>query len=242
VTLKELFQRFRSEVDDNETPFLWSDSDLESYFNRALEKLAKDAKYFLDRTTWEGLTVTADSGRIAADSANKLDRILFIRRAVLVSNGRPLKTRTMLQSDEAGRNDDYGKRFSDGSNAWETATGVPQILVTDYYEDGSLRLGPIPTAADSINLWAFRLPLRYYEYTASQNLTLKELTGIKEYEHEMTLLQGMKAYAYLKDDPETRDDTLATASMSSFETALENISRELSRRRHPAGTVRYGGL
>jgi hypothetical protein len=242
MTLGELFQRFRSEIDDQKTPYLWSDADLESYFNWSLEELAKRARYFLDQSTWSGLTVTADTGKITADLSNKLDRILYIRRAVLVSTGRPLMVRTMMQSDSAGTEDDYGKRFMDGSNAWETATGTPQIIVTDYYDDGSLRLGPIPTVADTINLWAYRLPLRTYEYEASKTMTLKELAGIREHNHELVLLQGMKAQAYKKEDPETRDDQLAAASESEFVLQVESISNELLRRRHPVGAVRYGGL
>lgn len=242
MTLEKFFEQFRTEVDDLKTPYLWSTSDLESYFNWALEELAKKAMYFYDQSTWLGMTIDASDPKITATSANYLDRILYIRRAKLGSTGQKLKVKTMSQSDLVAHEDDYGEYLYDTSSAWETTTGTPQLVITDYYDDGSLRVGPIPTAADTLDIWAYRLPLWEVSYEVSKFITLKELLNIKEHSHELTLLQGMKAKAYLKEDPETRDDQLATQSITAFAIELSDIKQELRRRRHPPGTVRYGGI
>lgn len=240
MTLEELFKQFRSDVDDNALPRLWDDSDLETYFNWALEELAKKALYFYDTTTWTAVPVTADDAQVAETADNKLDRILYIRRAKLVTENKRLTVMSMAQSDTQVREDDYGQFLT--SEGWETETGTPRVLITDYYEDGSLRLGPIPTVADTISLWAFRLPLRPVSFEQSQKLDLKASLGIREFSHELTLIQGMKAKAYLKEDPETRDNQLAETSQNRFAAELLDIKMELQRRRAPAGTVRYGGI
>lgn len=244
MTLDQLFQKFRSDVDDTAAPFLWSDSDLEIYFNWALEELAKRARYFLDRTTWAGLTVTANDPKITATSGNYLDKILSIRRATLGSTGKSIDVKSMDQADESVPDtSDYGHWFQGmTSTHWETNTGVPRLVITDYYQDGSLRVGPVPVEADTIDLWAVRLPLRYVSFERSSALNLKELAGIKELNHELTLVEGMKVQAYLKEDPETRDTELALQSEARFQTQVLDIKRELVRKRKPVGTVRYGGL
>jgi hypothetical protein len=242
VTLTEFFKQFRSEVDDLRTPYLWSDDDIESYLNWALEELAIKSRFFLDRSTWEGLTITADDPKITATSSNKLDRILLIIRATLGSTDAKLNVRSMAQSDTVPHEDDYGRYLYDISSAWETESGTPRLVVTDYYEDGSLRIGPIPGAADTLNLWAYRLPLYEVSLSQSGSLDLSELIGIKENTHQHALLTGMKSRAYLKEDPETRDTQLAEEAGTRFYNQLAEIKNQLHRRRRPVGKIRYGGI
>lgn len=241
MTLDQLFKRFRSDTDDTKTPYLWSVDDLESYFNWALEELAKKALYFYDTSTWVALDVTADSAKVAATSDNFLDRILSIRRATLGSDGRKLAIRTMYQAHEEVGGDDYGRIFTNPSS-WETSTGTPRVLLSNFYDDGSLRLGPTPTDADVLSLWAYRLPLRYIAYDQCKDTRLFNLAGIREYSHELTLVQGMKSRAYLKEDPETRDTQLASEANGAFYSDVAVIKRQLERKRHPPGVVRYGGI
>jgi len=243
MTLEQLFEQFRSDVDDVRTPFLWSDADLERYFNWALEKLAEDTRYYLDRETYSGLTITEGQPKIAATSENFLGRIIFIQRAVLGSTGRQLAVKSMNQADEAvSCDDDYGHRHSFSSTAWETDTGVPRLIITDYYDDGSLRIGPVPNADDTVSLWAHRLPLSEISFTANKEATLEELVRLRSHNHELALLQGMKSRAFLKDDPETHDTAMADDALLRFAAELVEIKQEVERRRRPAGVVRYGGL
>lgn len=242
MKLKEFFSRFRTEVDDLKDPYLWTDSDLESYLNWSLEELAKKTMYFLDQTTWGALDITAADPKIAATTANYLSKILFIRRATLGSTGRKLSILTMGQADTKPQEDDYGRYLFDVSSAWESQSGAPMILVTDYYEDGSLRLGPIPSDTDTLALWAYRLPLRYVSFEVCNSLDLAEAIGVEQYSHQLVVLQGMKAQAYLKEDPETRDDQMAAQSLALFERKLEEVRLELKRKRHPVGKIRYGGI
>lgn len=242
MTLKDFFARFRSAVDDLKDPYLWTDSDLEQYLNQALTELAKKALYFFDTTTWVSLPVTANDPKIAATSANKLDRILHITRARLASDGRKLSVKSMSQADvTAPYKDDYGKILFINSHAWESDSGTPHLVITDYYDDGSLRLGPIPGASDTLTLWAYRLPLDLVSFEVSQGISFGELVKVSDFDHQMTLLQGMKAFAYLKEDPETRDTQLASESRQLFESELLDIKAEVQRQRRPAGLVRYAG-
>jgi len=239
MTLAELFKQFRSDVDDTVTPYLWKNADLESYVNWALGELARKAMYFFDTTTWASVPVTADDAQVAATAANKLSRILFIRRATLGSTNDKIGVFSMHQAGEGARDTDYGRFLS--SSAWETTTGTPAAIITDYYEDGSLRLGPIPVIADTLSLWAFRLPLQNLSLKAGGKLDL-ETAGVSDISHQLTLIQGMKVRAYLKDDTETRDLKMAAEAETRFGQELRDIKREKTRQRSPAGVTRYGGL
>jgi len=241
-TLRQLFERFRSDVDDNADPGLWSSNDLEVYLNWALTQLAERALYFFDRTTWASLPVTADDPQLAATSANKLQAIIKVYRARLASTEEDLTVGTMAQVSEAVRKDDYGQISGLSSTSWEVSTGTPRVLVTDYYDDGSLRLGPIPTGADTVSLWAFRRPLKYVSYEASGKISIAEAIGVSHLDHQLALIQGMKAMAYRKSDPEALDLDLAQAEEERFSSKLLEIKAERQRTLRPPGTVRYGGL
>jgi hypothetical protein len=244
MTLSELFARFRSDVDDLKDPFLWTNPDLESYFNWALERLAEVSFYFLDRSTWSALAITQDDPQIASTASNDLDKIIHIERALLASTNRTLEVVSMSQADESVRSeDDYGqRRWHLTSQSWENTTGVPGLLITDYYDDSSLRVGPIPNANDTVSLWAYRRPLFTVSLSQSGDIDLKNSAGIRENNDELALIEGMKVRAYLKEDPETRDTELALQSEARFQTNLINIKEQLMRKRRPPGKVRYGGL
>ena len=241
-TLRQLFDRFRSDVDDRVDPFLWTNDDLEVYLNWALTQLAERALYFYDSTTWATLAVTQDDPKLAATTANKLRKIVKIYRARLASDEEELTVGTMAQVSEAVQKEDYGKVFTMSSKSWETDTGTPRVLVTDYYDDGSLRIGPIPNAADTINLWVFRRPLTYVSFEASDRINIDEATGVHDFDHQLALIQGMKVMAFRKDDPETKDLNAAETEEQRFFAKLLEIKAERQRTLRPPGKVRYGGL
>ena len=241
-TLRQLFDRFRSDVDDRVDPFLWTDDDLEVYLNWALTRFAERALYFFDSTTWASVAVTQDSPIIEATSANKLRKIIKIYRARLTSTEEELDVKTMAQANEATIKDDYGRVRVFSPTAWETDTGVPRVVITDYYDDGSLRIGPIPNKNDTLSLWAFRRPLTYLSFEASDRIGIEEATGVHDFDHQLALIQGMKVMAYRKNDPETQDLNLAEAEETRFFAKLEEIKLERQNTLRPAGKVRYGGI
>lgn len=260
MTPAELVTTFRSEVEDTATPQLWSDADVYRYLNLALRQLARDADYFYDTDTWASVSVVATDAQIPTTSIPSgettvpvtadVTRILRIERARLASSQRDLDILTM---DQASRSltqpTDY---FYATSHAWETSTGTPRALITDYYDDGRYRLGPIPTVDDIVQLWVYRQPM--FELSATDTTANPQwkqsyahgatagIGGVTDYEHQLMLLDWMKHEAYKKQDADTYDQKLSEDAKGVFKEKVMEIRRELKRKRRPAGTVAYGGL
>lgn len=143
MKLGELLNITRSvELDDAAAPYLWSDAELIEFASDAEEEACRRASLLVDSTT----TAICQIAVVIGTSTYALDsRVIRIRRARLNSASVQLKFKTSREMDE-----EYA--------GWETATGTPSTLVTDY-QTGSVRLYPTPDATDTLKLTAVRLPL-----------------------------------------------------------------------------------
>jgi len=255
MTIAELIALYRQEVRDVPLPQLWSDADILRYINSALNELAIKADYFYDTTSYRGVrfvatdplipTVTIPALESEIPATPDLSPILWIRRAKVIGQLSPLQVLTLDQVENGGSLiEDYGTAFL--SN-WETSTGTPRILITDMEED-KYRLAPIPTADGTLDILAYTRPRFVLKVTddsgwkATCASELKGLAGIKHDDHEKTLLLWMKREGYLKDDAETYDKDQSDRFEILFNNKADQIKRELQRRRHPTGSVAYGGL
>lgn len=256
MTFSEFLALFRGEAQDGVQPYLWSDADVLRYLNRAVDELARETDYFLDRTTWAAVQAVASDPKIPATTpltgetvppaTPSMVPIIRPVRAQVQGQSSPMLIRSVEQMDagDLGAVDDYG---AGAGSDWLSASGTPRILVTGYYDDG-FRLYPTPAADALVDLHAVRRPLSELTATGQEQwkninaTSLNKLAGIRQYDHELALLEGVKKHAYRKDDADAFDEELAAKAEFRFAGMLANIELELRRNRHPGGPVAYGGL
>lgn len=231
----ELILRFRQEVDDAELPgdgddsdSLWKCEEILEYIDLAQKEFARKTKLLRDASTTSvtELTLTADDPWTTLSP-----RVIKIVRANLGSTGRKVEVKEFHEMDRGSYSDDYGIRtMSD----WETAKGEPCILVTDMEKD-RLRVVPIPTADDTVNLIVDRLPIDDIISTTS-------VLEITEIEHQRAMLEYMRHLAYLKQDADTYDKALSEEMFDKFIERVSVYSRERENVRNRVGTTGYGGI
>jgi len=235
MTPSDLADLFRSDVEDTDaTDPLWTDDEVFSYMDRAQKKFARETDYFSDASTTEitQITITADDPVLSYDP-----RITKIRGARLVSTGRQLTPKKYedVEADGYGSND-YDSYATFTTLNWETSTGNPIILITDWEKDKA-RLVPIPTANDTLNLRVYRLPLS----DITEDTSAFEIT---ELEYQTGLMYWMKHLAYLKNDADVFNLQLSEEGHRLAIAFMQDADRSLKRLRagSTVGVVRYGGL
>jgi len=225
MTPAELVSLFRREVDDRESPYLWTDDMVYHYLDTAQKTFAQETRCFSDATSADTCSVTV----IAAEKFVDLSPLIVeIRRAKLLSQSRTMRITSLDKIDEALSTNDYG--ISGGSASWDALTGTPRLLVTNIEQDKG-RLIPIPTVADTLELMVYRLPLN--DITSAS--TELEILDVR---FQRYLLMGMKALAYDTHDSDLRNEELAVAYSNKFYGACKEVKWELGRKRDKNWTTR----
>lgn len=212
MNVSGLVSSFRSRVFDVVAPYLWSDEEIISYANEAQFQYCRDVRGIADTVTPE-ITIV----RIVPGSADvKLDsRVLQVRSVYATNQQRELTPLTEV---------DYRRR---GQSARPYAYTLDET-------DGYISFDCTPAEGDVLRLSVFRLPL-------------EELTGPSDelevpVQHHMSLMAWMEHLAYLKPDSETYDKRKSDDASSRFQDFAKAARHELSRQRHVARSVRYGGI
>lgn len=225
-----LFDRFRSDVADEENPPLWNDEEIWDYMN--------DAQRMFCRLTW-GISdsrgavtqLQVDEGDVwAAISPD----ILTIRSAKRTSDFGNVVVASFEQAEGAGWwGDDYGmpKRVT-----LDDSTGTIKALVTGM-EENRVRLYPIPSADELIQLTVYRLPQRIDSDAANEGAQLE----IKDM-HHLALLLWMKHLAYAKQDAETFDKGKSDEYEAMFQKYCFDAKKERERLEQRPGPLAYGGI
>lgn len=193
MQLLSLIELFRSEVDDQTEPYLWSDEDALDYANDAQDEACRRARLLVDSTTTEicHLEVLAADGGIV----NLDPRTLFVRRARF-ANSLPLRRMNMQDMES------YNARWED------VAANTPSYFITDY-QTGALRLWPAPLVDDTLMLTVVRLPL--LEMNDEQ-----DSPEIAPRFHR-SLRFWMMFRAYSKQDSQANDPKKAADALTLFE-------------------------
>lgn len=209
-----LLKLWRTRVFDAVEPYLWSDAEALAYMDEAQKQYCRSVRGIADSMT-PAVTqapVTQGNGWVPLDH-----RVTEVRSAYLVSLQRTLKIR------------------NDGEvEPRELALpGNPHGLVVGETA-GYVRLDRVPLANDTLQLSVYRLPLN----DIADKITDLEIPE----QHQMLLLDGISAQAYLKDDVETRDENKAQQAKDRFEAGCKKAYSEMVRLRGSRGTVAYGGI
>lgn len=188
----DIITLFRREVDDEATPYLWSDAEAMEYLNDAHNEACRRLRALVDSSTTAICQLTVPTTGIAVLD----ERVLFVR-SVRFSGRTPLRRMNMQDMAE------YLPTWEDAS-----ATTYPEAFVPDW-ETGKLRFHPPPSAQLTALLTVVRDPL------AEMN-SLDDEPEIAARYHR-SLRHWMAHRAYLKPDAETFRPQAAADALALFE-------------------------
>lgn len=218
-TADELLKFFRSDVDDQVEPYLWTDVDGYGYMTEGFDALLKRAE-----VKYEVLALDITSG--VQDVALPA-RVLHIRSAHIVGGG---VVYASSASDAAVPRDDYGQPLS--SSISDPGSGTPSLYVRDYRAK-ALRLLPVPNANAVL------------EIQCSTTIGIAMEAGVvlptMDAEDLRLVLHYMKSLAYQKHDAETEDLVRAKFHEDRFRVGVLDRESRLRNMRRPPGTVRMSG-
>lgn len=218
MTLEDIIAEFRRTMTDAALPYLWSDVEIISYLNSAIDEACERALLIEDRTTAACCQITL----IAAQADYALHtKVIKVKR--LTYAGRAL-TETSV---EALDNEDP---------LWETRTGEPRQYVLTGKT--GLRLVPTPTTAtvaviDKIYLTVYRTPLVAFD-SDSDTDDIPELPAL----YHLRLMPWIYRCALLKTDTETMNAPKALEHEAVFERSFglrpdANVQRKRRDKRTP---------
>lgn len=192
MKLDALLDVVRTEIDDLQEPFLWSDRELIEYADDAQNEACRRARLLLDSEDATVCRIVLEAGT----AVYALDpRVIRVERAIVAGDVMPLRMCLRRHVD----------RMLPG---WEDMTaGPPEVLIPDW-QSRSIRLVPAPEQAGTLRLTVVRLPL----------VALNDLDDepeIPEHFHR-NLRHWIIHRAYLKRDSETFDEQASMKALAWF--------------------------
>lgn len=220
----ELYNHFRSTIDDTEQPYLWSDTEVFLYMDAAQTKFAQRSGGIAD-TTSKATVIPVITGEKYVD----LDEtILYIESALLLSTGRQIDVLNATQPLPTTTSD-YGEWLSP---ATQDTTGPIRAMVIGEQEDLA-RWIYVPIVDDEVHISIRRLPFA---------LTGKDQEIEIRKRHHEYLVEWMMHRAFAKNDAETFDRGKSNESKVNFLQYCEDARREWNRKKHVPRAIVYGGL
>jgi hypothetical protein len=192
MTLEELIQQFRLITDDVEAPYLWSDEELEFFFNEAELEACRRARLLVSTNLPEICRINVVAGQKSYDLDPK---IIYIRRAKLASKAHPIRPVNVEKMDAL-------------RPGWEDHTGSVEAYVVGM-ESGKIVLYRNPSSDDTLTLTVVREPLD------KMKLGMESSPEIPERYHA-SLIHWALYKAYSKKDAETNDKELASINIAEF--------------------------
>lgn len=192
MTLGELLNLWRIELDDVAEPYLWSDTEAISYAVDAEREACRRARLLVDASTVAvcQIALVANTALYALDS-----RVIRVNRVRLTGDASPLTPMMVRDLDQQWP-------------GWEDDTGTPQVWCPDY-ESSKLRFVGNPTASGTANLQVVRLPLT----DVNDPDDTFEIPAV----YHANLRHWMAHRAWLKRDSETYNEQNAAAALAMFE-------------------------
>lgn len=226
----DLLGYFRTQIRDEEKPYLWTDEEVLSYMDDAHRMFARRTGCIRDATSALcTLKFGVDKKFVAYD-----ERILGIRYAELNSTGRKLNIVNLENEVEGGILPEYDYNSLIWRSRLNDPSGVVDTLVLGMDSD-NIRVIPPSAEADSATLVIFREPLSTIN-AEGQEFEIPE-------RHHTSLYFWMAHKAYNKQDVDTYDKTKSDDFGQKFLDYCAWVKAEdVGRREHRVRTVRYGGI
>ncbi len=199
MNLKELIDACRDDIDDTTAPYLFSRARLVRFANEAQVEACRRSRLIVDSETPD---ICSHAVVIAREIITLDPRVIFVRKAKLASKTVKLGKATRTDMDNL-------------SPGWEDTTGEVSGWISDY-QSGVMRLYPIPTVADTLELTVVREPLMPMAKD-------EDLPEIAPRYHEK-LIHWMRYRCYETKDAETTDPKAALKALALFEQEFGTIS------------------
>lgn len=226
---QELYDRFRADIVDTATPYLWSDDEVWAYMNDAYRMFVRLTGGIADFTTEEVVRIDLLTG---TDLYETHPSILRVMTATLDSDGSEVKVLNATDLPNLFTNNtDYGQVRA---MAMKNTPGKVRYFVVGMQRNLA-KVIQIPEVDDAILLYVYRLPLTHI--TDGTHL-MNEI----EVDHHLHLLKWMKHLAYSKQDAETFDKTKAADAELAFRNYCLQAKTEWERYKTKIRTVSYGGI
>jgi hypothetical protein len=223
----ELYDTFRSDVVDEELPYLWKDEEVWRYMDAAYRMFVRLNGGIADFSS-DATRITLSAGEEFVDLHPSLLRIMSAER---VSDNGVVKIINNPELDSLVSDPDYSEiRTLARTN---TPGTVKYLLIGTERNKG--RVFHIPQVDDELSCVIYRLPLT--------NIVdgTHDLAEVDE-DHHIYLLDWMKHLAYKKQDAETFDKTKSTEAGEAFKAYCEFTKAEWARYKHKTRVVSYGGI
>lgn len=211
-----LIAAFRTDVDDNVAPFLWSSETVAEYADDAQKMFCRLTNGIADASS-QLCEIDISAGEAFAPTDK---RILKIRSIVRGSDGRSINVFNIEDAADAGLRLDG--RFG------------PVHAVVIGMEDHKLRWVNVPAVDDVARLVVYRLPMRAIT-------TTKAPLEIDE-QHHRALLLWMKHLAYGRQDSDTYDSAKSGEAEVRFRTYCKAAKAEQDRAKYKVRITAYGGV
>lgn len=231
MQVSELYDLFRSDVSDQATPYLWSDSEVYRYMNDAYRMFVRLTGGIPDASS--PITQLKVSAGVSYTAISPL--ILKFRQATLQSTGGPVR---IINAEDVGSlmHYDYGQVVTINPNTPGTITHM--VIGSDRIDDQpQVQWVQQPIVNDVVQVKVWRLP----KDTVAENNQTFAFAEINEEHHEHLML-WMKHRAYGKQDAETFDKGRSSEFKAGFEAYCSQAKAEQERFNSKVRVTRYGGL
>lgn len=200
MTLAEFIVVLRELLDDDTSPFLWSDDELTRYLNNAVREACIRARLIRVDAIGDPATCViaidpADGGRVKFDSS-----ILVPRSGSFVGATHKLWALSSTDMD----------RLHPGWDEGREETGTPRVMVMDLAQK-SIQLWPKPDQAMTLHLRAWRVPRGEELLVNPTDVPVIDIPDIEELRH------WVAHEAYLKKDADANAEDSSGTHLSLFE-------------------------
>lgn len=228
MTPEQLVARFRSDVDDDQQPYLWSTDEVWEYLNDAHRMHVRLTGGIRDASTASVVNLTVSIG----DPWLELSPLVMkIRSARLASTGRTLPVFSF--EGLFGQQGVANREFPCSTDDLDKSGPLKALIIG--MEDDKLRAVRIPAAGDTVKLVVERLPLLTLTADLSEPFEIRA-------EYHLHLLWWMKHLAYAKQDADTFDKERSDNCETTFRARCSEAADEKRRREHKPRLMAYGGL
>lgn len=194
MTLEELYDQFRLEVDDQADPPLWPVDDFALWLNEAQDEAAVRARLLFENTAADICTINVIANQAVYPLHEKVVEITHAAYVVAGSSDvHHLENKDRLDLDAMDRN-------------WRTRAETPRFMIHD---DNRIQLVPKPTEAGVLTIECYRLPVDRLE----NDDDIPEIQS----KHHRHLLHWVIHRAFSKPDAETQDPNRAALSEKEFD-------------------------